>query len=51
MYCSNFGAVEKTQRKPRKNSSKKVVAKTFKIEKRGIDPEIIRRARLEDDEY
>lgn len=43
--------VEKTQRKPRKNSSKKVVAKTFKIEKRGIDPEIIRRARLEDDEY
>ena len=34
-----------------KKKSKKVVAKTFKIEKRGIDPEIIRRARLEDDEY
>ena len=43
--------MEKPQRKPRKNNSKKIVAKTFKIEKRGIDPEIIRRARLEDDEY
>ena len=32
-------------------SQQKPVAKTFKIEKRGIDPEIIRRARLEDDEY
>ena len=43
--------MEKSQRKSRKSNSKKVVAKTFKIEKRGIDPEIIRRARLEDDEY
>ncbi len=34
-----------------KKKSKKTTAKTFKIEKRGIDPEIIRRARLEDDEY
>ncbi len=47
----NDASMEKPQRKTRKNSSKKVVAKTFKIEKRGIDPEIIRRARLEDDEY
>ena len=39
-----------TSRK-KKSVSKKTVAKTFKIEKRGIDPEIIRRARLEDDEY
>ena len=44
-------------KKPRKRTVKKSrneskeVAKTFKIEKRGIDPEIIRRARLEDDEY
>ena len=44
-------------KKPRKRAVKKSrgeskeVAKTFKIEKRGIDPEIIRRARLEDDEY
>lgn len=38
-------AVKKSQEKS------KPVAKTFKIEKRGIDPEIIRRARLEDDEY
>lgn len=37
--------------KKQKSSSKKIKAKTFKIEKRGIDPEIIRRARLEDDEY
>ncbi len=40
------GVIEK-----KRKSSKKVSAKTFKIEKRGIDPEIIRRARLEDDEY
>ena len=39
------------ERRPKKKASKKVTAKTFKIEKRGIDPEIIRRARLEDDEY
>lgn len=41
----------KAPRKQRKAVSKKPVAKTFKIEKRGIDPEIIRRARMEDDEY
>ncbi len=41
--------VKKITSKPSKKSSKK--AKTFKIEKREIDPEIIRRARLEDDEY
>mgnify|MGYP005765081173 FL=1 len=41
----------KPKKKSKKSSSKKVSAKTFKIEKRGIDPEIIRRARLEDDEY
>ena len=35
----------------KRKKKKKVSAKTFKIEKRGIDPEIIRRARLEDDEY
>ena len=35
----------------RKSAPKKTVAKTFKIEKRGIDPEIIRRARMDDDEY
>ena len=39
------------ERRPKKKASKKVTAKTFKIEKRGIDPEIIRRARLEDEEY
>ncbi len=37
--------------KPKKSQSKKQNAKSFKIEKREIDPEIIRRARLEDDEY
>lgn len=51
LATDNDASMEKPQRKPRKNNSKKVVAKTFKIEKRGIDPEIIRRARLEDDEY
>ena len=40
---------KRTVKKSRGES--KEVAKTFKIEKRGIDPEIIRRARLEDDEY
>ncbi len=48
---------EPVVKKPKKRvkkattSQQKTVAKTFKIEKRGIDPEIIRRARLEDDEY
>lgn len=45
--------VKKTKKRVKKTttSQQKPVAKTFKIEKRGIDPEIIRRARLEDDEY
>ena len=48
---------EPVVKKPKKRvkkattSQQKPVAKTFKIEKRGIDPEIIRRARLEYDEY
>ncbi len=47
--CKDY---DNCEAKPKKKSvSKKTVAKTFKIEKRGIDPEIIRRARLEDDEY
>ena len=45
-----------SKEQPKKKSSKKTVSakkttKSFKIEKREIDPEIIRRARLEDDEY
>lgn len=47
LYFDSSSEVIEKKRK----SSKKVSAKTFKIEKRGIDPEIIRRARLEDDEY
>lgn len=45
--------VKKLKKRVKKatTSQQKPVAKTFKIEKRGIDPEIIRRARLEDDEY
>lgn len=45
--------VKKTKKRVKKatTSQQKPVAKTFKIEKRGIDPEVIRRARLEDDEY
>lgn len=44
---------KKITRKPKKTSTKKStkLPENFKIEKRGIDPEIIRRARLEDDEY
>ena len=38
------------QEKPKKKVTKKA-EKSFKIEKREIDPEIIRCARLEDDEY
>ena len=47
LYFNDYTEIIEKKRK----SSKKVSAKTFKIEKRGIDPEIIRRARLEDDEY
>ena len=51
---ANYPEVKTTKKKTKKVAKKapqKTVAKTFKIEKRGIDPEIIRRARLEDDEY
>lgn len=37
--------------KTKKTTKAKKLPDNFKIEKRGIDPEIIRRARLEDDEY
>ena len=49
--------VEKPKKIARTVKTKKAASKgkklpeNFKIEKRGIDPEIIRRARLEDDEY
>ena len=43
-------APKQKKTKSNKKISKKL-PKTFKIEKREIDPEIIRRARLEDDEY
>lgn len=46
----NEDKAKKIVKKPSKKSSKKTT-KSFKIEKREIDPEIIRRARLEDDEY
>ena len=51
LWYSNLA--EPVQRDVPKKKAKKQVksAKTFKIEKREIDPEIIRRARLEDDEY
>ena len=44
---------EETSKEQKSKSSKKSKKsiKTIKIEKREIDPEIIRRARLEDDEY
>lgn len=54
------GIVDVSPKKTTKRSATKKVKtkdaskydkKQFKIEKRGIDPEIIRRARLEDDEY
>ena len=47
LYSDDSANVIEKKRK----SAKKASAKTFKIEKRCIDPEIIRRARLEDDEY
>ncbi len=43
--------VEKPKRKVQKKTIAKKLPENFKIEKRGIDPEIIRRARMEDDEY
>ena len=54
LWYNNLNIIEEDAkrivRKPSKKSSKNT-QKTFKIEKREIDPEIIRRARLEDDEY
>lgn len=41
----------KTQKKKSVSRKKKLTGKAFKIEKREIDPEIIRRAQMEDDEY
>ncbi len=52
LWYNNFaGEREEIPQSSKKKTSKKKTAKTFKIEKREIDPEIIRRARLEDDEY
>lgn len=51
LWYNNLASESDTLPVKSNKKSKKVVAKTFKIEKRGIDPEIIRRARLEDDEY
>jgi hypothetical protein len=52
-YNNLVEPIEKPKRKIAKTVSKKgkKLPENFKIEKRGIDPEIIRRARLEDDEY
>lgn len=43
--------VKKKTKKTEKKKPSKMEGKSFKIEKREIDPEIIRRARWEDDEY
>ena len=56
LWYNNLNDIESDEiQKPKKKSSAKKITKktpkTFKIEKREIDPEIIRRARLEDDEY
>lgn len=55
LWYNNFAEpVEKPKKiskKPKKATKGKKLPENFKIEKRGIDPEIIRRARLEDDEY
>ncbi len=56
-YKNNNKIVASDDKKPRKTvkktakEPKKVKKSSIVIEKRGIDPEIIRRARLEDDEY
>lgn len=58
LWYNNFAEpVNKPKKIRRKPKEKTKIIKgnklpeNFKIEKRGIDPEIIRRARLEDDEY
>lgn len=50
-YKNHAEPVEKPVKTTRKKKVSAQKTKTFKIEKREIDPEIIRRARLEDDEY
>jgi len=42
---------ENSQKKKSVSKKKKLTGKAFKIEKREIDPEIIRRAQMEDDHY
>lgn len=57
LYSGIVDVTPKPKKASKKPQTKKVKdyeksdKKQFKIEKRGIDPEIIRRARLEDDEY
>lgn len=57
LWYNNFAEpVEKPKKirkkaKTTKTTKGRKLPENFKIEKRGIDPEIIRRARLEDDEY
>lgn len=52
LWYNNFAEpVEKKPKKVKRKPKTKKLPENFKIEKRGIDPEIIRRARLEDDEY
>ncbi len=52
LWYKNYAEpVEKPVKTARKKKVSAQKTKTFKIEKREIDPEIIRRARLEDDEY
>ncbi len=52
LWYNNFAEpVEKPKKIRKKTIKGKRLPENFKIEKRGIDPEIIRRARLEDDEY
>ena len=51
---NDFVPEDEPKKIKKKTSAKKIskkLPKNFKIEKREIDPEIIRRARLEDDEY
>ncbi|MCI1273523.1 MAG: hypothetical protein LKG27_03710 [Clostridiaceae bacterium] len=43
--------IQKIEKKSKRISKKKPKTTSFKIESRKIDPEIIRRARMEDDEY
>lgn len=51
LWYNNFAEPIEKPKKIRRKPKTKKLPENFKIEKRGIDPEIIRRARLEDDEY